>query len=91
MLSVVLAGNHTGGGRGVFESRFILGWQAIQVVSEFMSGEGHIDNSPLPPYSLRRRSRGGLARRAEIGVGQSPSALSVVLGWQAILVEVDVF
>jgi hypothetical protein len=48
-LSVVLVGSHTGGGRGVFERRIILGWQAIQVVSKLMSGVGFIVNSPPPP------------------------------------------
>ena len=67
-----------------------MGWQAILVVSEFMSGLCYTFNNHLPPYSLRRRSRRGLARRAEIWVAQSPSMLSVVFGWQAILVEVEV-
>ena len=82
--------SHTGGFRGVYESRVILGWHAILVVSEFMSGLCYTFNNHPPPYSLRRRSRGGLVKRAKIGIAQSPSMLNAVLGWQAILVDVAV-
>ena len=68
ILSVVSAGSHTGGGRNVFERRVILGWQAMQVVSEFMSGEGYIVNNPPSPTASGGAPAGVLPDGRKLGL-----------------------